>query len=143
MKNKINPDVDIIHDILIAVLRVQPTSSFVNSLYDQYCNRGSLSKKQLEGLHSKASKIKTVNTGKLATLEAIILKKPTRYKSDKPVASATIFEKDNSVGKILNDILAKYPQHKGILLLKSKFDSNAILSPLEIAEIQKFKKLLL
>jgi hypothetical protein len=143
MNNKINPDVDIVNDILKAVLEVQPGSVFVNSLYHQYRERGGLSKKQLEGLHSKASKIQTINPGKLATLEAIIKKKPTRYKSVLPTVTNSVFEKDKVIGEILDAILAKYPQHKSVLSLKIKYNSNTILSALEIAEIQKFKKLLL
>ena len=141
--NKINSDVDIVNDILKAVLEVQPNSVFVNSLYYQYRERGGLSKKQLEGLHGKALKIKTINPGKLATLEAIILKKPNRYKSTLPEPSSTIFAKDKLTGDTLEAILAKYPNHKGVLVLKAKYDTNTILSPLEIREIQKFKKLLL
>lgn len=144
MMNKINPDVDIVNDILKAVLDVQPASVFVNSLLNQYQERGSLSKKQLEGLHSKASKITTINPGKLATLEAIIKKKPTRYKSDIPAAvivpPAT---NDAAIGGILNAILAKYPQHKTVLFLKVKYDENQLLTVAEISEINKFKKLLL
>src|SRR5438128_795719 len=64
-------EIDIILDILKSVLAAQPDSDFTNSLYRPYCERGSLSKKQLEGLHSKASKIKDIHPGKLATLETI------------------------------------------------------------------------
>jgi len=140
--NKINPDVDIVNDILKAVLEVQPASVFVNSLYNQYCERGGLSKKQLEGLHSKASKIATINPGKLATLEAIIKKKPTRYKSTMPEIATAVKEKDTATGKIIDAILANYPQHKRVLFLKTKYADDA-LTAIDITEIQKFKKLLL
>ena len=140
--NKINPDIDIVNYILKAVLEVQPDSVFVNSLHHQYCERGGLSKKQLEGLHSKASKIKTIHPGKLATLEAIIKKKPTRYKSDMPVATNTTNTKDTMMGEIIDTILAKYPQHKRVLFLKTKY-ADGTLTALDITEIQKFKKLLL
>lgn len=79
--HKIRPDLDIVLDILKATLAAFPTSKFVESLLYQYQERGSLSKKQLEGLHHKASNVASLPPGKLATLEAIILKKPTRYKS--------------------------------------------------------------
>jgi len=42
---------------------------------------GNLSKKQLQVLQSIASKIKNIQQNKLATLEAIIKKMPTRNKS--------------------------------------------------------------
>ncbi len=140
--NKINPDIDIVNYVLKAVLEVQPDSVFVNSLYHQYCERGGLSKKQLEGLHSKALKIKTINPGKLATLEAIIKKKPTRYKSAMPETAMPAQTKDTVPGEIIDAILVKYPQHKRVLFLKTRYADNT-LTALDIAEIQKFKKLLL
>lgn len=68
-------------DLLKEMLKAQPQSEFVNNLYQQYCNRGGLSKKQLEGLFARASKIASISPNKLATLEAIIKKKPTREKA--------------------------------------------------------------
>ncbi|MBK7307129.1 MAG: hypothetical protein IPI88_08820 [Chitinophagaceae bacterium] len=65
---------DVLLDILNEMVKAHPTSNFVNSLHQQYCNRGGLSKKQLEGLHSKASKTANISQGRLATLEAIIKK---------------------------------------------------------------------
>ncbi|MBK7308083.1 MAG: hypothetical protein IPI88_14395 [Chitinophagaceae bacterium] len=47
---------DVLLDILNEMVKAHPASDFVNSLHQQYCNRGGLSKKQLEGLHSKASR---------------------------------------------------------------------------------------
>ena len=58
--NRINPDVDVIKDVLKTTLAVQPMSSFIQSLLRQYEERGSLSKKQLQGLYNKAQKIKTI-----------------------------------------------------------------------------------
>ena len=81
---RINPDVDIVMDVLKAVLEAQPQSSFTQSLLHQYQERGGLSKKQLQGLHSKASKLESLPPNKLATLEAIIKIKPTREKSTLP-----------------------------------------------------------
>jgi hypothetical protein len=135
-------EVNIIYDILKAMLQAQPGSVFINSLHQQYCERGGLSKKQLEGLHSKASKIEGISSSKLATLQAIINKRPTRYKSEvliKPAAET----KDETTGKILEAILEKYPQHKRVLFLQSKYNNNEVLAPAEITEIQKFGKLLL
>lgn len=135
-------DVDITLDILKAMLVARPDSDFIKSLYNQYCNRGGLSKKQLEGLHSKASKTDVISPGKLATLEAIIKKKATRYKSEAPVI-VPVPQKDESLGESLNAILAKYPQHKRILFLQSKYNNNDAISVAEITEVEKLKKLLL
>ncbi len=142
MMNKIKPDIDIILDVLKESLAWYPTSKFVESLLYQYQERGSLSKKQLEGLYSKAANVKTIAPGKLATLEAIILKKPTRYKSPLPTAAA-LPAKDNLFEKMMNDILAKYPQHKRVLFIKLKFENNEAISIQEKAEIERFYKLLI
>lgn len=137
---RLKPDVDIVLDILKAVLAAQPLSSFTQSILHQYQERGGLSRKQLEGLYSKASKIQSIPTGKLATLSAIILKKPQRYKSELPEIKP-LYEKDEAAGKMITDILTKYPQHKRVLFLKSKYENNEALSATEIAELQKFNKL--
>lgn len=139
--NRLKPDVDITLDILKAVLEAQPHSTFTASLLQQYQERGGLSKKQLQGLHGKASKINSIPANKLATLEAIILKKPTRYKSQLPVAEP-LYKKDEELGQMLQAILAKYPQHKRVLFLQSKYANDEVLSATEITEVQKFNKLL-
>ena len=138
--NRIKPDVDIIKDLLQAVLVAQPDSTFTRSILHQYEERGGLSKKQLQGLYSKAAKVNSIPPGKLATLEAIILKRPTRYKS---VLPAVVPEtgKDDQTGIVLSQILAKYPNHKRVLFLKSKFDHQEMLTPAETAEISRFAKL--
>jgi hypothetical protein len=138
---RLKPDVDVVLDILQAVLVAQPESSFVQSLLHQYQERGGLSKKQLQGLYSKSQKIKTIPSGKLATLEAIILKRPTRDKSPLP-STEPLYKKDEETGRMMAAILAQYPQHKRVLFLKSKYDNNEILPASEIAELQKFSKLL-
>ncbi len=135
------PKIDIINDLLEDCILAYPISSFVISLYKQYQQRGSLSKKQLQGLHSKASKIKDVSVSKLGTLEAIIKRMPTRYKSELP-APAPLFEKDKAAGNLIESILEKYPQHKRVLFLKAKYDHNELLSPTEITELKKFKQFL-
>jgi predicted DNA-binding protein (UPF0278 family) len=53
-----------------------------------------------------------------------------------------MFEKDESVGEIIKMILAKYPQHKRVVFLKSKYDNNDLLSAAEIDDLKKFEKLL-
>ena len=127
-------DIDVLLDILKQMVSSHPGSGFVNSLYEQYCNRGGLSKKQLEGLYAKAVKSGSVPNNRLATLEAIIKKKPTRER-----AAATVKNiepvKDVATEKLLTDILEKYPQHKRVLFLKLKYDNNETLSPIEIGEI--------
>lgn len=135
-------EVDIINVVLEECILAYPVSAFVISLYKQYMQRGSLSKKQLEGLHSKASKIENIEVKKLATLEAVIKKMPTRFKSEKPV-NKPMFEKDQLSGKIISKILVKYPTHKRVLFLKAKYDNNEILSIPEISELKKFEKMLM
>jgi len=138
---RLRPDVDVILDILKAVLEAQPLSSFTQSLLHQYQERGGLSRKQLQGLYDKASKIKTIPPNKLATLEAIILKKPQKHKSALPPAKE-LYQKDEAAGDLINAILTQYPQHKRVLFFRSKYENNETLSPADIAELQKFKKLL-
>lgn len=132
-----NPEIDIILDVLNAVLKEKPDSVFVSSLHQQYCERGGLSRKQLEGLHSKASKIPGIHPGKMATLEAIIKKKPTKYRSEAPKEVANI-AKDEHAGKMIDFILEKFPEHKRVLFLKLRFDNNEPLSATETSELEKF-----
>jgi hypothetical protein len=136
------PDVDIINDVLKASREAYPNSSFVQSLSLQYEERGGLSKKQLEGLYKKAEKIKTIPPNWLATLEAEILKRPTRFKSAPPPPKP-LYERDERTGAIIEGILKKYPQHKRVLFFQSKYQNNESLSAAELAELEKFQKLLL
>ena len=139
--NNKKKEVDIVNVVLEECIIAYPVSSFIISLYKQYMQRGSLSKKQLEGLHSKASKIENISPSKLATLEAIIKKMPTRSKSELP-ENKPMFEKDESVGKLITTILERYPQHKRVLFLRSKYENNDVLSTTETDELKKFEKLL-
>lgn len=134
------PRIDIINEILEACILAFPVSSFVISLYQRYQNMGSLSKKQLIGLHDKASRIKELPPGKLATLEAIIKRMPTRYKSEKP-APSPLFEKASETGKMINDILSKSPGHKRVLFLKAKYDNNEPLSIADMDDLKRFSKM--
>ena len=136
------PDVDVIMDVLKQAQAANPASTFINSLLVQYQERGSLSKKQLEGLHSKALKTAGISPGKLATLEAIIKKKPTRERSAATI-TAPVPLQDEALGEMLSGILARYPQHKRVLFLHSKYQNHDHISAAEIAEIERFKKLLL
>jgi len=133
-------DVDVVKDILNAALQAYPESTFVQSLNRQYEERGGLSKKQLEGLFKKAQKIKGLAVSKLATLEAEILKKPTRYKSTLP-ENKPLYTKEEKTGEMIEAILAKYPHHKRVLFFKAKYDNNEPLSSAEILELERFSKL--
>ena len=139
--DKKKPEVDIVNEVLEACILAYPVSSFIISLYKQYLQRGSLSKKQLQGLYGKAQNIKDFSPGKLATLEALIMKMPTRFKSEPPPLAA-LYEKEESTGQQIDAILACYPQHKRVLFLKAKYDNNETLSSAEMADLKRFKQLL-
>jgi len=141
--HRIKPDLDIILDILKGSLAAYPTSKFVESLLHQYQERGSLSKKQLEGLFSKASNVKSLSPGKLVTLEAIILKMPNREKAPASMTTAKLASKQDPLESQLTAILAKYPLHKRVLFIKLKFENNEPLSLLEKSEVERFHKLLI
>lgn len=128
-------------DILNAVLEARPDSVFVNSLLQQYRERGGLSKKQLEGLYHKAAKVDAISPGRLGTLEAIILKKHTRHRSAPP-APAPLYTRNKETGAMIDAILERYPAHKRVLFLKAKYDNNEPLSAAECSELQRFSKLL-
>lgn len=132
---------DIINEVLEECILAYPLSSFIISLYKQYLERGSLSKKQLQGLYGKASKIETLPPGKLATIEAIIKKMPTRYKSELP-ENKPLFEKEESTGKLITEILSRYPQHKRLLYLQSKYENNEIFTQADLADLKRFRSLL-
>lgn len=132
---------DVLLSILAEMKTLHPGSAFVESLYQQYCNRGGLSKKQLEGLLEKVQRSPGIATGKIATLQAIILKKPTRERS-KPSINAAPPPKDLSTGLLLQDILDRYPGHKRVLFLQSKYQPTDILTTQEKEEIKKFHQLL-
>jgi len=135
------PELDIILEVLSSARTYRPDSVFIQSLFKQYLERGSLSKKQLQGLHSKASKINEIPESRLATLEATIIRMPDRFKSDLPEMKP-LYEKDETTGLLIDSILSKYPQHKTVLYFKSKFDNNEIFSTAELSELKKFSKLL-
>lgn len=136
------PGVDVIKDILEAAVAAYPDSVFVNSLAKQYEERGGLSKKQLEGLYGKSRKIPGLAPAKLATLEAVILRKPSRFKSAPP-PPAPLYEKDEAAVQKINEILKAFPEHKRVLFFRNKTENNAQLSVPELSELEKFHKLLL
>ena len=138
---KQKPGIDIIGKVLDALYKHNPDALFVMSLMHQYEERGSLSKKQLQGLYQKASNVEDIPIGWLGTLEAIILKMPTRYRSTETILATPIYKKDEESGNLITAILEKYPQHKRVLFLRSKYENNEPLSTAEIAELKKFAKL--
>ncbi len=138
--DKQKPKVDVINMVLEECIIAYPVSSFIISIYQQYQQRGWLTKKQLEGLHQKAASAKNhiIPAEKLAALEAIIKKMPNRQKSELP-SSKPLIEKDEESEELINSILYKYPQHKRVLFLKAKFEKDQSLSSAEIQELKKFK----
>jgi hypothetical protein len=132
--------IDIVAKILDALYEHNPDALFVMSLMHQYEERGSLSKKQLQGLYQKAAKLPSISPSWLGTLEAIILKMPTRYKPVEPVEISPIYQKDEEAGRMINAILEKYPQHKRVLFLRGKYKNNEPLNVIEIGEIKSFLK---
>lgn len=134
--------IDIIAKVLDALYAHNPDALFVMSLMHQYEERGSLSKKQLQGLLSKAQKVPDMPPSWLGTLEAIILKMPTRYKPVEPVVATPIYPKDESAGKYIDAILAKYPLHKRVLFFRAKYSNNESLSAEEVTELTRFAKIL-
>jgi len=141
MQQHNKPKLDIINMLLEDCIIAFPVSSFVISIYQQYQRRGWLGKKQLQGLYDKASKISGVPPGRLAALESIIKKMPTRERSELPENKPMIV-KNEEAGNLINEILAKYPQHKRVLFLKARYDSNEILTATDLAELKKFRKLI-
>jgi hypothetical protein len=138
----IEPAVDVVLMVLQASHAARPDSPLITSFLQQYQERGGLSKKQLEGLHSKASKIDGISAAHLATLQAIIMKKPTRYKTEKPAVVEQPAE-DTITPRLIESILERYPLHKRVQFFKMKTGNRDGLSPQEKDELQKFAKLLL
>ena len=133
---------DIIDKILEACYQHNPDALFVMSLMHQYENRGSLSKKQLQGLLLKASKVPEIPQNWLATLEATINKMHTREKAP-AIIITPLYIKDEALENKMNTILKKYPQHKRVVFLFAKFNKNELLTTTEKAEIEKFYKILI
>ena len=76
----------------------------------------------------------------MATLEAEILKKPTRFKSAVPEPSP-LYKKDERIGQLITETLKKFPEHKKVLFLRLKYDNNELLQPGEITELERFHKI--
>lgn len=138
-----NPDnkrIDIINLLLEDCIMAYPLSTFIISIYKQYQDRGWLTKKQLEGLYNKSKSINGIPPGRLAALEALIKKMPNRYKSELP-ENKPLFERDPEVQQMMDDILLKYPQHKRVQFLKTKYERQSLATN-ETDELRRFHKLL-
>jgi hypothetical protein len=66
---------------------------------------------------------------------------PTRYKSDLPEAKP-LYEKDESTKQMIDEILAKYPEHKRVLFLNTKYENNEALSPADITDLKRLQQVL-
>ncbi len=136
-------EIDVVDKILDACYKSAQFPLFVMSLMHQYEERGSLSKKQLQGLYYKAEKVPDMPPNWLATLEAKIAKMPNRFKSEVPAETKPMYQKDVNAGQLIEDILRKYPQHKRVLFLQSKYNRNEALTTADVAELERFVKILL
>lgn len=134
--------IDVIDKVLNACYQHNPDALFIMSLMHQYEERGSLSRKQLEGLFLKAQKVKDMPPNWLATLEATILKMPVREKAAATPAN-TKQEEPSKEAQLIDQLLAKYPQHKAVLLLQQKLYKHHSLTPPEQTELERLARLLL
>jgi len=135
--------IDVIDKLLEACYQHNKDALFVMSLMHQYEERGSLSKKQLEGLLLKAKKANDIPAGLIAGVEAIVLKMPTRDKT--PVEEIRNKEQasGDKSGELIQELLHKYPQHKRVLFLKAQLEQRKILAVTEQQELEKFYQLLI
>ncbi len=142
--HRINPDLDIVSYIIEEVRKAKPDDAFTKSIQIQYIERGSLSKKQLEGLQGKALRIPGIHPGRMATLEAIIKKKLTKERSAATIAVVNKEpEADEAAGEMIDSILEQYPGHKRVLLFRANYLKNKMLQPADKLELEKFYKLLM
>lgn len=135
--------IDIIDKLLEACYQHNKDALFVMSLMHQYEERGSLSKKQLEGLLLKAKKAKDIPAGLIAGVEAIVLKMPTRDKTPVEEVRNKEQETGDKSGELIQELLQKYPQHKRVLFLKAQLEQRKILAVTEQQEVEKFYQLLI
>ncbi len=131
---------DLIRNILDAVLTKKPDDAFCKSLLEQYKLRGGLSKKQLEGLHGKATNYTDLAPGKLATLQAIINKKQQIQRSDKP--AVTEKKTEDEIPGLIAEILVLAPAHKRILFMQNRYANGDVFTIPEKDEIKRIHKLL-
>jgi hypothetical protein len=135
--------VDVIDKVLEACYQYNKDALFVMSLMHQYEERGSLSKKQLEGLVAKARKVPDMPVGWLAAVEAIILKMPTRDKTPIDLTKNTETDPyDKWIGQC-EAILEKYPAHKRVVYFETLLKQRKPFSLIEQQELEKFYRLLI
>jgi 5'-deoxynucleotidase YfbR-like HD superfamily hydrolase len=91
-------------------------------------------------LLAKAKETSNISSAKIATLEALIKKMPTRIKSAMPEIQPS-FKKNPEVQLILNDIFAKFPEHKRALFLQSKYMNDEEINPHEMSELRQFQRI--
>jgi len=135
--------IDVIDKLLEACYQHNKDALFIMSLMHQYEERGSLSRKQLEGLVLKAKKIEDIPVGWIAGVEAIILKMPVRDKTPVELTSNKQAETGEKWDKLIQQVLEKYPQHKRLLFLKAQLTQRKMLSASEQQEVEKFYQLLI
>lgn len=135
--------VDVIDKLLEACYQHNKDALFVMSLMHQYEERGSLSKKQLEGLVSKARKVPDIPVGWLAAVEAIILKMPTRDKTPVNLTKTETTDPYEKWQALISGILNKFPDHKRILYFNTIIQQRKPFSVTEQQELEKFYRLLI
>ena len=138
---RLKPEVDIVLDLLKEVAAAYPGNSFAQSILVQYQERGGLSKKQLQGLYGKAEKLPGISMAKLATLDAIILRKNEKTRSPKPEVKP-LYEKDEKTGSLIRAILERFPEHKQVKYLQAKYENNEPLSSSEMIDLQRIIRVL-
>ena len=141
-----NKKIDVIEKLLALCYAHNKHALFIMSLMHQYEERGSLSKKQLQGLLLKAQKIKEIPAHQIAAVEAIVLKMPTRDKTPVQKTTPAISEAEAHIVAAraqTEQVLAVYPSHKQVLLLRSKLMSHQSLTTQEQADLSKFVKILI
>jgi len=141
-----NQKIDVIEKLLTLCYEHNKDALFIMSLMHQYEERGSLSKKQLEGLLLKAQKIKAIPAHQIAAVEAIVLKMPTRDKTPLQKNKTSLDPNAISIQLSLEKtsaILAAYPTHKQVQLFQVKLQNHQVLTPQEQTELDKFGRLLL
>lgn len=132
--------IDVIDKLLNACYQHNKDALFVMSLMYQYEERGSLSRKQLEGLLHKARKFEEIPVGLIAAVEAIVLRMPVRQKSETPILKDTPQTLFQVQEKLVNEILACYPTHRQVLIYRQKLSLKQELDNTEFATLQRFHK---
>jgi len=66
---------------------------------------------------------------------------PTRYKSELPEPKP-LFEKEESIGRMISEILIRFPNHKRVLFLKVKYDNNELFTTGDLADLKRFHALI-